>query len=429
MLHTAYSFALAFRARVVRDAMERLSLGSKSMLLDPFCGTGTTLLECKLQGVRSCGVDANPVCVVVSRAKTNWSLNVERTRETTERIIASSFREYESYCVRAAKTRTHSKRWLLQAEPIFARSGPGRYLLSSGLIHRGWIGVRPALKTLLIAERVWKLPYRERDFLLMGLLGLLVPDISNMAYGPEIYRARRRTDRDVFGLFRRRVNRNLENLEDLKSRDTQTPARALLGDSANGGLRFLEQRKVDAILTSPPYLSDHDYSRLTRLELVFSGQLTSPNDLRRLKRRMLRSSSKNVYKDDHATALVSRYGAVKSVIRKIRKRAEGQHSGFARVYPRLIGEYFGDMYKHFQAIGRVLKPGGQAAYIVADQSSFFALKIETAAILAHLAESCGAGLRLRTKEPLKKYHGTRGAVTWSNQEWVLVLEKTGRRVR
>src|SRR5687767_12066049 len=48
MLHTSYSFALAFEAELVRDLLDRLGVARRSTVLDPFCGTGTTLLECKL---------------------------------------------------------------------------------------------------------------------------------------------------------------------------------------------------------------------------------------------------------------------------------------------------------------------------------------------------------------------------------------------
>jgi site-specific DNA-methyltransferase (adenine-specific) len=43
--------------------------GTKSRL-DPFCGCGTTLLESAKQGVRSCGIDVNPLATFVTRVKT-----------------------------------------------------------------------------------------------------------------------------------------------------------------------------------------------------------------------------------------------------------------------------------------------------------------------------------------------------------------------
>ncbi len=426
MLHDAYSFAPDFEAELVQRILDRLSPDHRSTILDPFCGTGTTLLESKMHGLSSVGVDANPVCVLVSRAKTYWGLDISRTREMARRVVGSALIEYASFIRRYKKARASGARWMAQSAPIFARSAPGTYLISSGLIRRGWISTRPALKTLLVAERLWKISARARDFLLLCLLGLLVPEVSNMSYGPEIYRARRRIDRDVFGLFERRVEENLKKLEGLKPAGTNASTDVRLGDSANGGLRFLEPNSIDVVLTSPPYLSDHDYSRLTRLELVFSGHVASAKDLRNMKQRLLRSSSKNVYKDDHATELVERFSIVRSTILAVSERAIERRSGFARVYPKLVGEYFGGMYKHFQALGRVLRLGGRAAYIVGDQSSFFATPIPTAAIIAQLAEKSGAGLRVVSKEAIKKYRGTRGAVSWSNQEWLLLLEKRTR---
>lgn len=423
MLHEAYSFPLAFRADLVGKLLERLSLDRESTILDPFCGTGTTLLESKIRGIPSVGVDANPVCVLVSKAKTTWAVNVSEVKRFAELALDSAFTRYRSYLRRYHKAKAAGERYKSLADPVFVGSPTGRYLVSSGLIQRGWISPIPALKTLMITEALGMFPSRMKNFLFLSLLGLLIPEISNMSYGPEIYKSRRRLDRDVFGLFEKRVEENLAKLVALKAAGVNASARVRLGDAVNGGLRFLGPNSIDAVITSPPYLSDHDYSRLTRLELVFSGYVTSAQDLRKMKQMLLRSSSKNVYKHDIAAELVKGFSSVTSVVEKISDRASEKPSGFARVYPRLIGEYFGQMYKHFQALARVLRLGGKAAYIVADQSSFFAIPIPTAKIIAQLAEGCGGGLRVLTMEPIAKYRGTRGVVTWSNQEWLILLEK------
>lgn len=423
MLHQAYSFPLAFDADKVAKLLKRLPLDQRSTVLDPFCGTGTTLLESKLRGISSVGVDANPVCVLVSKAKTTWRVNVSEVKTSAGLVVRSASTKYRSYLRRYEKAKATGERYRCLTDPIFTASPAGRYLISSGLIRRGWISPIPTLKALVIAEAIWTLPERTKNFLLLSLLGLLVPDISNMSYGPEIYRARKRRDCDVFGLFEERVVENLTKLAALKATGVSASTRVRLGDVANGGLRFLEPSSIDVVITSPPYLSDHDYSRLTRLELIFSSYVTSREDLREIKQQLLRSSSKNVYKHDHAVELVRGFSSVMSVIRDVSERAAMKQSGFARVYPRLVGEYFGGMYKHFQALGRVLRPEARAAYIVADQSSFFATPIPTADIISQLAEGCGAGFRVMAMEPIRKYRGTRGDVTWSNQEWLILLKK------
>ena len=360
---------------------------------------------------------------MVSQAKTDWTIDLEQAKKSITRSVLRASHRYAAYLQRAERV----KRYTVQSDPLFQNSSIGSYLIQSGLLHRGWISPRIALKALLLAEEIAKLPTPLKNFLFLSFLGLLVPDFSNMSYGPELYRKRKLDDCDVFGLFDSRTNENLGKLLELKENYKNPRCNIRLGDSANGGLSFIDRASVQAIITSPPYLSDHDYSRMTRLELVFTGTVASRDDLRVVKKMLLRSSSKNVYKEDCRTEDVLRFAAVRDVIAAVTERARLKTSGFSKVYPKLVGEYFGGMYRHFQEVGRVLKPGGYAAYIVGDQSSFFAIPIPTARILAQLAEHCGSRLNLVSMEPVRKFRGTRGKVSWSNSEWLILLRKTSGR--
>jgi DNA modification methylase len=40
------------------------------LILDPFCGSGGVLVEAKLLGTNSVGVDINPLAVIIAKAKT-----------------------------------------------------------------------------------------------------------------------------------------------------------------------------------------------------------------------------------------------------------------------------------------------------------------------------------------------------------------------
>lgn len=41
-----------------------------SLVLDPFCGSGTTILEARLLGHCAIGIDINPLAVLISKVKT-----------------------------------------------------------------------------------------------------------------------------------------------------------------------------------------------------------------------------------------------------------------------------------------------------------------------------------------------------------------------
>ena len=51
--HNWYRFVLSFPPHLVRDYIERFNISSHHCVLDPFCGTGTTLVECKKLGITS----------------------------------------------------------------------------------------------------------------------------------------------------------------------------------------------------------------------------------------------------------------------------------------------------------------------------------------------------------------------------------------
>ena len=57
--HDWYRFVLSYPPHLVRSYVDRFGFGPHSRVLDPFCGTGTTLVECKKLGVPSVGIESN----------------------------------------------------------------------------------------------------------------------------------------------------------------------------------------------------------------------------------------------------------------------------------------------------------------------------------------------------------------------------------
>lgn len=63
-----------YPARMIPQVVEKLIIESRAtkddVCLDSFCGSGTVLVEAKLKGIRSIGVDSNPLAVLISKVKT-----------------------------------------------------------------------------------------------------------------------------------------------------------------------------------------------------------------------------------------------------------------------------------------------------------------------------------------------------------------------
>ncbi len=71
--HEWYRFVLSFPPHLVREYAHRFELGGSQCLLDPFCGTGTTLVEAKKRGVPSIGLEAVAVSRLAATTKVDWS--------------------------------------------------------------------------------------------------------------------------------------------------------------------------------------------------------------------------------------------------------------------------------------------------------------------------------------------------------------------
>jgi tRNA G10 N-methylase Trm11 len=76
--HDWYRFVLSFPPQLVRQYIDEFKLGRDDLVLDPFCGTGTTLVESKLQNVPSIGIEANNFAYFASSTKINWRVDPKR---------------------------------------------------------------------------------------------------------------------------------------------------------------------------------------------------------------------------------------------------------------------------------------------------------------------------------------------------------------
>jgi hypothetical protein len=74
-VHDWYRFVQSFPPHLVRDYLKRFGVTHNHCVLDPFCGTGTTLVECKKLGIASVGIEANPMAYFASRVKVDWSVD------------------------------------------------------------------------------------------------------------------------------------------------------------------------------------------------------------------------------------------------------------------------------------------------------------------------------------------------------------------
>jgi tRNA G10 N-methylase Trm11 len=85
-VHSWYRFVLSFPPHLVRDTIAKFRLEPGAQVLDPFCGTGTTLAECKKNGIASIGIEANIMAEFASSVKTNWQPDPDGLRQHARQV-------------------------------------------------------------------------------------------------------------------------------------------------------------------------------------------------------------------------------------------------------------------------------------------------------------------------------------------------------
>ena len=384
-VHDWYRFVLSFPSHLVRDYLDTFGVDSTQKVLDPFCGTGTTLVECKKLGIPSVGIERNPMAGFASRTKLDWRVDPDALVAHAGEIAGLALDRLQGQGID-----DFGPAPLFQAEdPPIAdlRTLPPDRL---SLLLKNSISPLPLHKTLLLLDA---LEGRRDDAVYaherLALAAALVSGIGNLHFGPEVGVRRIREDAPVVGPWLDRVRTMGGDLATLR-KQAGTEATVHLADARRLD-EFLEPSSIDAVITSPPYPNEKDYTRTTRLESVLLGFVRDKQALRGLKQGLVRSNTRSVYKTDADDALVAEHEGIQRIARLIEERRIelGKTSGFERQYARVTKLYFGGMVRHLAGLRSRLRPGARLAYVVGDQASYLRVMIRTGQILGELAQSLG----------------------------------------
>lgn len=379
--HDWYRFVLSYPPHLVRTYLNDFGLDGRHTVLDPFCGTGTTLVECKLNGVKGIGLEANPFAHFASTVKLDWKVDPalldERSRviaaETLATLDAQGIKDNEPFSGSLCDVSLRS----LDPDAL-------------ALLLKDSISPLPLHKSLVLLDRL-HLHREERYYrhVLLALANALVFKISNLHFGPEVGVQSPKRDVPVVANWLHEVRKMVDDLRQVQGQSY--PACQVHRADARSIASILQPNSIDAVITSPPYPNEKDYTRTTRLESVMLGFVNNKAELRALKKEMVRSNTRGVYKEDDDDQWVAQHSEIQRIADAIEQRRieMGKSSGFERLYPKVTRLYFGGMARHLAELRTVLRPGAQLAYVVGDQASYLRVMIRTGQLLAEIAQALG----------------------------------------
>lgn len=342
-VHRWFRFSAGFSAQWVEDTIE--ALGATSVL-DPFVGSGTTLLAAERRGIHSYGIEAHRFVLRVARAKLHHRANPD------------DFLEHSRAVRRRARELTGN---VTAYPPLIRKCFDDDALASLDCLRRAWAENSDGSAA---SELVW-----------LCLVGLLRP-VSHVGTAPWQYvlpQKRKRSPLEAFAAFDA-MTRTIA--ADMRGSQEVVGPRPTLIQSDARTCEGVPDASVDAVITSPPYPNNYDYADATRLEMCFMGEIEGWGDLHEAIRKHLITSCSQHWSErtlDISTAL-SRPGL--SPIRRDVEHVCDQlgtvrlDKGGRKNYHLMIASYFADIAEVWHALRRVCKAGGQVCFVIGDSAPY-----------------------------------------------------------
>jgi DNA modification methylase len=365
-----YSYKHSFSRDLVIKLIEKFRLNDEDKILDPFCGSGTTLLASKEIGIPVQGIDILPFSVFISNAK--LLRYDERHIETAINEIKNLLEENNTgYILNKTK-----KELLIN----FFRED----ILDKILFIREWIERKDDAET--------------RYFLLTALLSIL-EDVSYTRKDGGFLRILKGKKIPVLkSIYLSKLHKMVRDIEFINNLPC-TDAEAIEGDARK---TMFEPTSFSAVITSPPYPNRHDYTRVYLLELV-TGFIDTQEELKNL-----RYCSVQSHVEARRKFIAEDYNPP-NTLNDILQRLEERSLPNRQIIKMLEG-YFEDMYLVLKEIKRLLRPNGKIAFVIGDVR-YGGIKIPVGDILIDLGNNIGlkfkekitARLRGNSPQQMKKY--------------------------
>lgn len=397
LTHNYHKFAGKFIPHIPRWAMRRhLASQRNAIVLDPFVGSGTTLVEAMLSGQKGFGVDVDPLARLVAKVKTT-PLSERKLRPVIKSVIAELQRKRTGSFVPEIPTLNH---W-------FSKS---------------------AIEDLSTIYSIIDKFSEERDiadFLTVCFSSIIrrVSNADNQTMKTYVSHTHKKIPEKAKPLFEQVLidysDRMFKFVQMLPSGVT---ARVLQGGDSRS-LQALVPGKlsseVDLVVGSPPYIKSVDYIYNQMAELFWIGHRwslqTQPlqNEFKKKYIGTDRISAKRGQLPE-GTGLSSVDAVIFEVYRNDNKLGH------------VVANYFADMLTHFRSVRSVLRRGGAYVIVVGD-STLAGVFVPTHSLLIecakHVGFSTGAlfGYEIRNKHMRFPRSGRGGEVS---HDWIIELHNS-----
>jgi DNA methylase len=345
-VHRWFRFSAGFSADWVESVVSCARADGPVRVLDPFAGSGTTLIAAEGAGAESVGIEAHPFVARVARAKLASRTDPERFRCLAQRV----------------RSRAVECEGSVEGYPdLIRRCFPETTLASLDALRRALDAESDGSSA---SELVW--------LALASILRTVSP-AGTAQWQYILPNKHKRAVPNPLPAFESACGAFYADM--LARRLDGSPYAALIEGDART-CAGLDSGYATLVLTSPPYPNNYDYADATRLEMSFFREIRGWGDLREAVRRFLvRSCSQHV--PERSIDLAETMSApelepireelvqICSALAQIRKTRGGK-----KTYHLMIAAYFRDLALSWRALRRVTAHPCRVCFVIGDSAPY-----------------------------------------------------------
>lgn len=241
LTHSIHPYPAKFIPQIPGSLLDYLSLPEHSVVLDPFCGSGTTLLEAAIRDFDAIGIDSNPIAALISRTKC--------------RVLSRT--QCEAVCDVLARL------------DLFDSADDSKIEIPDFLNRDHWFQENMQRELGYIRHLIGEVSEKEASDFLQTAFSAIIVKASNQESDTR-WRARDKSLPDGFALaeFRKKVLDMLSRMKQLEKYKLGEVT-VKLRDSRN--IDFLPDGACACAITSPPYMNSFDYYLYHKLRMYWLG--------------------------------------------------------------------------------------------------------------------------------------------------------------
>ena len=370
-VHRWVPWIAGFSRQFVQDALARYLKGP-GVVLDPFAGVGTTLVEADLAGHTAVGFEINPYAAYAARTK----LGAHRLEPSRLKAAATEFVMFMDDGERTSRVPQASPPVAFRTRaPFYSPAVERKVLLAFDFMETLDASIAALFRLAFAATMVGYSNYSYEPSLgRKASVGR--PDVEDDDVAGAIAAKLHQMAEDAAWYARERVNSEREDGR-------------VLEESFFVGYAALKEASVDLLVTSPPYLNNYHYNRNTRPHLYWLGLCSAPRDLKRLETLNFGTYWQNA-RDEERIDLDPSIAddAIREAIDEVRVRNPDKGVYGGNGWANYAAQYFNDCARFLDGAAWCLRPGATALVVIGN-SILQGVPIPTDRFLTGIATSRG----------------------------------------